>query len=209
MKKSSLFVIIVIILISIFLILSHEKELAQADKLNKNIAVLNRANEVIKEVSDELKLQEQNKAFGDLMFGDSFQTVVSKLQNDSSLQVTYPSSDGGVSAKFKVGETTIFLNPDFYQGGLYKVELNGMIYDSPYYTSSARRDYEILVKLVQEKYGAPDKISYKSTIWVCGKKTIMVYLRSITATCWIYDNSIEDQIRQKEENVIKEKSSHF
>lgn len=177
--------------------------------------ILDEVRKVIKDGYDSIKLEDQNRAYGELMFGDSLEAVVAKLKKDGSLEVTYPSYDGGVVAGFNIGETEFTLSPEFYNGKLYKVVLNGLLYDSSYCYRCAERDFYTLVKVITEKYGPPDVVGGESVAWRCGRKFIFVgvFGRRLRATCWIVDKIVKGVIDKQEQDQdqeeIHDKSKYF
>ena len=175
--------------------------------------MLDEARKVIKDGYDSIKLEDQNRAYGELMFGDSLEAVVAKLKKDGSLEVTYPSYDGGVVAGFNIGETEVTLSPEFYNGKLYKVVLKGLSYNSSYCYRCAERDFYTLVKVITEKYGPPDVVVGENVKWQCGRKYIYVGLGKLRATCWIVDKIVEGVIDKQEQDQdqeeIHDKSKYF
>lgn len=224
-------VIFAIILIVTFTIENFRRKtfLGASKKNNKNSQkqepfdmekISEEADKVLKEGYEYIKLQEQNKAFGNLMFGDDEDTVIRKLEEDNNIEVVRSSKiphfdEGGKfqHAKFKIGKVWFVINPEYYQNRLHKVVIwtPGRDYDY------AKRGYEILVELISSPYGPADYTSDAGHSWYCGKKQISIAIAKSGSTygvgCVITDTSItkeiEEKEREKERKDILKKDTFF
>lgn len=162
-------------------------------------------NKLKKEGYDLRERIDENRAFGDLDFGDDVETVNKKMKAVVAIGIDVHNSGEDIWTGLIIGENEFVISPKFYQGKLYAIDFHSLQYDDSY-RSKVKPSWEAIVKVISDSYGPADIVeeiksqpsTFKLThIWNCGKKKISIGLSYQQARCLIEDLVVIKEIETK------------